>query len=46
MSKKKLTPAQQRFYDEHIDMHTNLLTFKEARNKCLALLDIKPKKEK
>jgi hypothetical protein len=43
---KKLTPAQQQFLDMHIDMHTNLLTLKEARDKCLELLAIKPKKGK
>ena len=43
---KKLTPAQQRFYDDHVDMHTNLLTLKEAGDKCLELLAIKLKKGK
>jgi hypothetical protein len=44
--KKKLTPAQQQFLDMHIDIHTDLLTLKEARDKCLTLLYTKPKKGK
>jgi len=40
-----LTPAQQQFFDMHLYIHTDLLTFKEARDQCLALLDIKLEKE-
>jgi hypothetical protein len=44
--RKHLTPAQEQFLDMHLYIHTDLLTLKEARDKCLVLLDIKPKKGK
>ena len=46
-AKECLTPEQYQFFDMHlyIHTHTDLPTLKEARDQCLALLDIKLEKE-